>query len=109
MLSVQDLSTKTGLPVRVIQNALNSITRGLGSNIGFNKNDIVKLKLEENIREYLLKARDVIIYHEIIGIVIESYGVKDFKELLVNGFKENITLNFDEKGILEEIVYAEYK
>ena len=71
--------------------------------------DIVKLKLEENIKEYLLKTTEVIIYHEIIGIVIESYGVKDFKELLVNGFKENITLNFDEKGILEEIVYAEYK
>ena len=69
--------------------------------------DIVKLKLEENIKEYLLKTTEVIIYHEIIGIVIESYGVKDFKELLVNGFKENITLNFDEKGILEEIVYDE--
>ena len=69
--------------------------------------DIVKLKLEENIREYLLKARDVIIYHEIIGIVIGSYGVKDFKQLLVNGLKENITLNFDEKGILEEILYDE--
>lgn len=48
LLSVQDLSTKTGLPVRIIQNALNSITRGLGSNIGFNKNDIVELKLNQN-------------------------------------------------------------
>ena len=67
------------------------------------------MKLEENIKEYLLKTTEVIIYHEIIGIVIESYGVKDFKELLVNGLKENRTLNFDEKGILEEIVYDEYK
>lgn len=48
LLSVQDLSTKTGLPVRIIQNALNSIIRGLGSNIGFNKNDIVQLKLSQN-------------------------------------------------------------
>lgn len=50
LLSVQDLSAKTGLPVRIIQNALSSITRarGLGSNIGFNKNDIVKLKLNQN-------------------------------------------------------------
>lgn len=48
LLSVQDLSTKTGLPVRIIQNALNSTTRDRGSNIGFNKNDIVELKLNQN-------------------------------------------------------------
>lgn len=48
LLSVRDLSTKTGLPVRIIQNALHSLTRGIGSNIGFNKNDIVKLKLSKN-------------------------------------------------------------
>lgn len=48
LLSVQDLSTKTGLSRCTIQNALNSITRGLGSNIGFNKNDIAQLKLSKN-------------------------------------------------------------
>lgn len=48
LLSVQDLSAKTGLPVRIIQNALNSTTRDRGSNIGFNKNDIVELKLNQN-------------------------------------------------------------
>ena len=48
LLSVQDLSTKTGLPMRIIQNALNSTTRDRGSNIGFNKNDIVQLKLSQN-------------------------------------------------------------
>lgn len=48
LLSVQDLSAKTGLPVRIIQNALNSITRDRGSNIGFNKNDIAELKLNQN-------------------------------------------------------------
>lgn len=48
LLSVQDLSAKTGLPVRIIQNALNSITRDRGSNIGFDKNDIIELKLNQN-------------------------------------------------------------
>lgn len=57
LLSVQDLSAKTGLPVRIIQNALNSITRGLGSNIGFDKNDIVKLRLSKNEIEYSPNAK----------------------------------------------------
>lgn len=69
--------------------------------------DIVKLKLKESIRDYLLKVKDVIRYNEIISIVIDSYGVLDFSNVYINNSKENRTLNFDEKGILEEILYDE--
>ena len=48
---------------------------------------------------------DTLIYHELISVVIESYGVRDFGELLINGLKQNITLAYDEKAILEAIDY----
>lgn len=57
LLSVHDLSTKTGLPVHIIQNALNSITRNRGSNIGFDKDDIVQLKLSQNEIEHALNPK----------------------------------------------------
>lgn len=67
--------------------------------------DTVKLKLKESIRDYLLKVKDIIRYNEIISIVIDSYGVLDFSNVYINNSKENKTLNFDEKGILEGILY----
>lgn len=67
----------------------------------------VKEKLEENINKYLIETLDTLIYHELISVVIESYGVKDFQELLINGLKQNIKVSYDEKAILEEIVYEQ--
>lgn len=69
--------------------------------------DKVKEKLEENINKYLMETLDTLIYHELISVVIESYGVKDFEELLINGLKQNIKVSYDEKAILEGIVYEE--
>ncbi len=71
--------------------------------------DKVKEKLEENVNKYLMETLDTLIYHELISVVIESYGVKDFEVLLINGLKQNIKVSYDEKAILEGIVYEERK
>ncbi|AID44726.1 Phage protein [Candidatus Arthromitus sp. SFB-mouse-NL] len=67
--------------------------------------DIIKLKLKESIQNYLLKVKDIIRYNEIISIVIDSYGVLDFDDIYINNSRENRTLEFHEKGILDEILY----
>ena len=71
--------------------------------------DKVKEKLNENIINYLTETSDKIIYHELISVVIESYGIEDFEELLINGLKQNIKVSYDEKAILEGITYEERK
>ena len=69
----------------------------------------MKEKLNENIINYLTETSDKIIYHELISVVIESYGIEDFEELLINGLKQNIKVSYDEKAILEGITYEERK
>ena len=67
--------------------------------------DIVKEKLEKELKHYLFKTQEIIRYNEIISVVIESYGVLDFESVYINDGKENINLNFNQKGELINITY----
>lgn len=67
--------------------------------------DSVKETISNNLDKYLLDVVDTIRYNEVISVIIDSEGVKDFKDMAINDNKENIYINHNTKGVLEDIIY----
>lgn len=77
----------------------------LGLSVYNNDIDKIKETIRDNIDKYLLDVLDTIRYHEIISVIIESDGVKDFDEITINGSKDNIDITYNTKGVLEDVTY----
>lgn len=73
----------------------------------FNNGELDNIKdiIKENINNYLMDVADTIRYNELISVIIDSYGVKDFKEIQINNNKNNISVRYDAKAILEDLIY----
>lgn len=65
----------------------------------------IKNTISNNLDKYLLDVVDTIRYNEVISVIIDSDGIKDFKDMTINDSKDNIEINYNTKGVLEDITY----
>ncbi|MDU4596434.1 baseplate J/gp47 family protein [Clostridium botulinum] len=79
--------------------------------LGIDTDDIqtTKINIKENLQKYLetIKPGNFVKIINIIGIIATTEGVKDFKDITLNGKRENITTTDEEKVILGEVSYEE--
>lgn len=70
----------------------------------------VKANIENNIIEYLKNIafkQNIVSYAHIGAIVLDSEGVLDYENLLVNGGTSNILVGFEEVAVLGEVIINE--
>lgn len=73
----------------------------------YNNADIDNIKdtISNNLDKYLLDVVDTIRYNEVISVIIDSEGVKDFTDMIINDSKDNIDITYNTKGVLEDVTY----
>lgn len=70
----------------------------------------VKENITNNIRKYFEEVafkQELISYARIGKAVLETEGVLDYSELVINGVRENIMLDYEETPVLGEVMVSE--
>lgn len=70
----------------------------------------VKANIRKGISDYFAEVafrQDFISYAHIGRIVLESKGILDYSNLLIDGDTKNITINYEETPILNEVIVSE--
>lgn len=69
--------------------------------------DNVKESFLESINTYFRDIRGEIIYTKVMGILINTAGVHDLSNLLINGSTDNITINEDKIPSVTTVNFSE--
>lgn len=79
------------------------------SNLDTDDFETTKKNIEENIKKYLqtIKPGNTLKVINIIGVIANTDGVDDFKDITLNDKKENITTTDEEKIVLGDIIFEE--